>query len=107
MITVITRERPFSSDPFELSHRNADTAVMEHRAKRLHLTHDAWGELGATRIRIRAHGAREVGHLLRFLVEAHLCPQTAALHIKVEDKTERELVLGVGLPEYVFREEIS
>lgn len=105
MITVTSRERPASRDPMELSHRNADTAVLEYRAKRLHLTHSTWGELGAQRIRVEAHGAREVGKLLRFLVEAHQSHQSAALRVQVEDKTERELVLGVGLPEYVFREE--
>ncbi len=104
MITVTSRERPSTTDPFELNYRNADTAVMEHRAKRLHLRHDAWGELGARRIRIKARGARETGTLLRFLVEAHLCHQTSALHVEVEDDTERELVRGVGLPDHVFRE---
>ena len=51
MITVTSRERPSSRDPFELNHRNADLAVMEHRAKRLHLGHDTWGEFGARRIK--------------------------------------------------------
>ncbi len=69
MITVTSRERPSSRDVFELNHRNADLAVLEHRAKRLHLTHDTWGELGARRIKITAHGARQVGTLLRFLVD--------------------------------------
>ena len=106
MITVTSRERPASRDPFELNHRNADLAVMEHRAKRLHLGHDTWGEFGARRIKIEARGAKEVGTLLRFLVEAHQSYQTCSLRVEVEDDTERELVRGIGLPDYVFLEEL-
>ena len=79
---------------------------MEHRAKRLHLAHDTWGELGARRIKITARGPCETGTLLRFLVEAHQGYQTFGLRVEVEDDTERELVRGIGLPDYVFLEEL-